>query len=422
MQGHALKIHDIYSFVPVIPMPNAGSSLLPSPLLPSPLLPEEVDQCPKPQRPNLMPISTNITSPLAPEYSPLPPSDPPSPSTSEREFWHTTPVLSRPPPKIPCDWKQTNVANEYRPARTSFHEWITSVPSSHSTQKSPTRKVFQGRKPPILYSFQKREYCPVDSREVELFMTRAGSTVRVAADIDSVDDINSDDRFPINDNTAAHSSLVTFRTKRYHVPDRVLERNPKKRTTRDSNPASLHRPTLIIDTGDSNGHRYSISSVYATPTTRTFTRHSESPETPSMIPETPAVVTRVESTVSGLSPTRAGSPNDSVDSRYAANSYRKRACIFNDEPSPNERVGINRISETPNSNARERSRFNARMYYERHRDHILIKAAKYRQRKRAELAACNDEEKEKRKEVKRSRQREYSARFREKRRARELLT
>ncbi|KAK7026497.1 hypothetical protein VNI00_015577 [Paramarasmius palmivorus] len=109
-----------------------------------------------------------------PDYdpnSPLPPSDPPSPASSDDIFNDTTLLQARFSPKLPTNWRQFNTAHQYKPARALFREWISPQTSRiSSVVQGPRIKTSKSRVTPILYSFQKKEYQELDNTEAMRFM------------------------------------------------------------------------------------------------------------------------------------------------------------------------------------------------------------------------------------------------------------
>ncbi|KAK7047777.1 hypothetical protein VNI00_006105 [Paramarasmius palmivorus] len=106
--------------------------------------------------------------------SPLPPSDPPSPASSEDIFTITPPPHPPLPPKVPTDWHRFGTANQYKPARVLFRQWISPNTVKVSTvQQGPRIGSSKTRRDPVLYSFQKKEYREQDNAEAVRFMTVA---------------------------------------------------------------------------------------------------------------------------------------------------------------------------------------------------------------------------------------------------------
>ncbi|KAK7016725.1 hypothetical protein VNI00_018859 [Paramarasmius palmivorus] len=101
--------------------------------------------------------------------SPLPPSDPPSPTSSDVEdYWVDTQLMEPVPvaPKLPLNWENTPSANEFLPAKSTLRTWQQPIPSGNISNK-----VSNSRKEPILYSFQLGEYRPRESDE-RLFLSK----------------------------------------------------------------------------------------------------------------------------------------------------------------------------------------------------------------------------------------------------------
>ncbi|KAK7047112.1 hypothetical protein VNI00_006777 [Paramarasmius palmivorus] len=102
--------------------------------------------------------------------SPLPPSDPPSPSSDDLLF-NVTPLQPRFSPKLPRNWRDFRTAHQYKPARALFRQWISPQTARISTvEPGPPIKASKSRKVPIVYSFQQNEYREPDHTEATRFM------------------------------------------------------------------------------------------------------------------------------------------------------------------------------------------------------------------------------------------------------------
>ncbi|KAK7034001.1 hypothetical protein VNI00_012431 [Paramarasmius palmivorus] len=292
--------------------------------------------------------------------SPLPPSDPPSPTSSDIDDV-SAPLTLQSPPRLPPDWRQRSAVNEYRPANNSTKYWD---PPPHTNSARSTehcvshteeihRTLPRRRKPqPILYSFQQPDYRPPPDygKSLNVLSYSKHLTYRVIL-ADSVHFFTS---------VASRNTTLTGPNAVHDIP------NVKP-------PCNLRAPQLPLTssadslTSATRSNRGMASSIHGACHQRTLTAPRSFTHD-----EAPPVTAYPEDTVVNSNP-----PMKVLDRQ-------------------------------------ERGQINARRYYQRHQKERLAKAAEYRKMKREQLAKCSAEDREEILTARRIKQREYTARFRRK--------
>ncbi|KAK7021879.1 hypothetical protein VNI00_017168, partial [Paramarasmius palmivorus] len=277
--------------------------------------------------------------------SPLPPSDPPSPTSSDIDDVNTPPTRES-PPRLPPDWRQHSAANEYRPARNAITYWnppplgdstrSTKCSVSHPEEIRRTALSRRRNPKPILYSFQQPDYrVPSDYAERDHFLT----------------------------SVAWRSATLTVPNKVHNIP------NVKP-------PCNLQGPQL--------------------PTLKSSARSLTSQLTRSNRGTVSAMTSPIHRVSHQRPLTASSSRSFSHDEAPPLSTYTKDPVIISN-------------TSVKELDRQERGRMNARRYYQRHQKERLAKAAEYRKMKRELLAKCSSEDQEEILTRRQIKQREYTA-------------